>query len=201
MPLSNNSDPLPDVTVDGNFPAISPIPFQGSLSVSEVYAAYSLAQSRRSKIVKWIARIFLLAVILYMLWLTGFNYYIGDEKQAQSAMGIVVFILFVITVVAARVLYCRRGAKQLWKLRASLYAVTEGHVDNESIYSQTVSNEETSNRTFYWKGLCGYRESSCLVVLYQNYPIQFIIMARSKFKNEEDWQRFLQLIREKLQRV
>lgn len=71
-----------------------PIPFRGSLTVSDVYAAISLAQPLGNEIALWVVRAFLVAALIYMCWLTGHAHNDGEHNLARMAfVGVIIALL------------------------------------------------------------------------------------------------------------
>jgi hypothetical protein len=174
-----------------------PIPFRGSLTVSDVYAAISLAQPLGNKIAIRVVRAFLVAALIYMCWLTGYAHNDGEHNLARMAFVGVMIALLPICVAIAREIWCRRRANQLCRERKLLYAPTEGELDANSIRSRT----ETAEGTLKWSAFCGYRKRDNVAVLYHHYPASYVIMARSKFGSDEDWAGFLHLASQELKQI
>ena len=172
----------------------TPIAFRGSLTVPNAYAAISLAQPLGNKIAMWIIRAFWVAALVYLCWLTAYAYYDGDYNLARMALAGVVLFLIPICVSIGREIWYRKRAEQLCKEGKLLYAPTEGEVDDNSIHSKTDVGEGTLN----WSAFCGYRQSESVAVLYLHYPASYLIMARSKFSSDQDWDNFLQTASQKL---
>lgn len=185
---------------DNDFQAMNvnaPITFRGSLTVSDAYAAFSLAQPFGNKIAMWIARAFFFAALGCMCWLAVYAYYDGEYNLARMALAGVVLVLLPICVTIGRELWHRKRANQLWKEGKLLFAPTEGEIDDDSIRSKAEIGEGTLN----WSAFCGYREAETVAVLFQYYPGSYVIMARSKFESDQDWADFLQLASRKLKRI
>lgn len=174
-----------------------PIPFSGKLTVSDAYDAISLAQPLGNKIANWVVYAFLLLALLYTSWLTAYSYLQGEKILGRMALSGVVLFLFPCLFVIAHKTWYRKRAKQLYKDGKRLYSLTIGEVDDISLRSKTEDGEGTLN----WSAFCGYRESESVAVLYQHYPVPYVIMARSKFSTEQDWENCIQLVSKKLKRL
>ena len=173
------------------------IPFQGSLTVSDVYAAGTLAQSLGNWIAMWVIRGFFVIAFIFMSWLTVYTHWKGDPNFARMAFTGALGVLLLICFGIGREIWYRKLANQLCKEGKLLYAPTEGEIDSDSIRSKSADGEGILK----WSGFCGYRESDTVLILYFRCPNSYVIMARSKFVADQDWIDFCQLVSKKLNRI
>ncbi len=183
---------------DENMPAsIEPIPISGKWTVPDLYAAISLAQPKNYKIKNALVWGFFFCGFIVLTWLTTISYLKNDTHLAAQAFGGAAVFLFVLCFLF---LQKRRGRKideKFCRKGKLVYAHTTGQIDDTEIYFKSIEGEYHHN----WSSFCGFRASKTVAVLYQHYPGPFLLVPRSKFHTEQDWDNFIQLAGRKLDEI
>lgn len=169
------------------------VPFAGSLTVRDAYEAVNIAKTRLA-VVASLAGIVLLTALLVLA--TGFAAYqfSRDEDFLIPFIGMVVLDMVVVVIAIARPRSVRRRANQLCQEGKGLYTPTTGRVDGKGIQSRA----KTAETVLPWDAFCAYRNSVRVAILYRRFPSNYVIFARTKFRDETDWQQFLSLISRRL---
>jgi hypothetical protein len=170
------------------------IGFAGALTVAESLEAHRLFvpwYSWRS----WggIAMLLALAMCLFFVSTPWF------DRQATGDSLYLAFALVVIMAVYMAVvrLLLPRQARRFYAQRFGAYVETTGYVAPEELVSST-----TFASTFIrWPAFRGYRNSANIILLYCDNAPDFVILARSKFVSDEDWQAALAIVASRLGQV
>ncbi len=173
------------------------IPFQGALTVKEVHEAISLVTPLGNKIAAWVVKLIFAAACLYLFWFAWVTYREGNLIMSRVALGAAAVLLIPNTLSIYRPLRDRRRARKMCEEGRGIYAPSEGRVDDQGIHSK--SPQAVS--TFLWQGLAGFWASERVVVIVQRDNPVTLFISRSKFKNDEDWSKFLNLLSDRLHRL
>jgi len=181
-----------------NTPApIDPILISGKWTVSDLYAAISLAQPKNYKIKNALVWGFFFCGFIYLAWLTAHSYLKNDIHLAAQALGGAAVVLFVLCFLFLQKKRTRKIDEKLCREGKLAYAHTTGQIDETEIFFKSEDGEFHHN----WSSFCRFRASKTVAVLYQHYPSPFLAVSRSKFHTEQDWDNFIQLAGRKLDEI
>jgi hypothetical protein len=203
MPTPTNpyQSPNPAANVDAvlvpHAVAVREIPFSGSMSVADAFAAASLAVPRGRKTSVWIARCLLAYGLLHMGAVAAYSAYRGKYGVTLMATAVFAVLLLIVAFAVGRTAWVRHRANRLWREGKGLFERTEGRVTSDGIESKTMSTFVA----LQWSAFCGYRMSDRIVVLYRAPSGPSVLMARSKFATDEDWGAFLEMVGTRLPKV
>ena len=167
--------------------------FAGSLTVNDAYEAVELAKTRFA-LVAARAKATILAILLLVVTLYAGYQFNNDEDFFIPLTGMVLIDVLVIVVAVAHPRSIRWRAEQLYHEGKGLYTRTQGKVDDTHIESQA----DGTKVKLTWDTFSGHRHSERIAVLYQHFPASYVIFARTKFRNDAEWQQFLKIVSEKL---
>ncbi len=180
---------------DENMPAsIDLILISGKWTVSDLYAAISLAQPKSYKIRIALIWGFFFCGFIYLTWLTVFSYMKNDLHLAAQEFGGAAVLLFALCFQFFQKRSARKFDEKLCREGKLAYAPTTGEINETEIFFKSENGEYHHN----WSSFCGFRASKTVAVLYQHYPGPFLVVSRSKFHTEQDWNNFIQLAGRKL---
>ena len=171
------------------------IAFEGVVTVDEVFRAAALATPPGNKIATWVVRVYFVSALVYFAWLTLFCWSRGEKNMARIALAGTVLLFFFVGLGFFRILRQRQSIKSLAANSQGIFAEPIGEVDHQAIWSR--SND--SDFELKWTSFRGYRQSEDIVLLFFHDSANYALMSGSKFSNDDDWNKFVEIIKEKLQ--
>lgn len=174
-------------------PAVA-IVAEGVTTEEDFHAAQSLHhQFRRvADFVPWMVILFVLGMIEAFFVLDGADLIPLLLIGALIAMTLCVLL---VNVFLPWLYLPRIAARRVWNKHPSLRAPMRRLISPE--LTQTITPE--INVTLRWSAYLKYRASERVALLYlAEHPRLFTLFPRGMFQNDEDWRRFLQLVRERL---
>ena len=180
---------------DENMPAsIDPILISGKWTVPDLYAAISFAQPKSYKICIAFIWGFFFCGFIYLTWLTVFSYLKNDLHLTAQASGGATVLLFALCFQFFRKRRARKIDEKHCREGKLAYAPVTGEINETEIFFKSENGEYHHN----WSSFCGFRVSKTAAIFYLLYPGPFLVVPRSIFHSEQDWNNFIQLAGRKL---
>lgn len=164
------------------------------MSIAEFHAALKLSRSSGQKAGILIGRAVLAYWCVHMVAATLFSAYRRDY-QVTAVSATVFLVTFGIVCIALRCqIRTRRAIAKQWQDGGGCFATTKGRISHLGIH---LDNSD-SPAMLEWSTFTGYRVSKEIVILYGSAQCPNVIVARSKFRSDGDWQVFVTMVRTRL---
>ena len=171
------------------------IEFAGSMSVAEFHCAVKLSKAPGGRAAILIGRTVLAYWCIHMAAATVFSAS-RREYQVTAISAMLFLVAFGIgCIIVCRNLRAHRAIIKQWQDRSGYFAKTKGCITDVGIRI----NHDDSPILLEWTTFIGYRASPEIVILYGNAQCPSVIVARSKFRSDSDWQAFATTVRSRLQ--
>ncbi len=179
---------------DGEVIAPAHIVLSGILSVADVMHAQRLAI--RAFRVRTILLFVLPVLLLTSLLLTGFEM---RPRSPFLVAQILLFLYCIATPLAVVIGYVRRYLyyRRQSHLQQGVFAPTTTVIAPDGM---TTKSEHAESR-IRWTLFRGFRESDRVIVLYLQFPNQFLIVSRGKLEDQNQWHSLTALVEHQLPRI